>query len=343
MPNKKDSLDVIISKFERKQRTLIEKTMAQIMKLFDDRVTGIAFVYAKRQLISNTFLPKDIKQAIDRLTNTVNAKVRDIIINSIRLSFINSNEKNNEIQAKVASAGRRVPPGTAIKIALGLNPKDNNELRTAVNAFIKRKTKGLGLSKQIWKLSPSFKKAVNDTMIEGLKKGTPARELAKDLRKNLRNDDFIEKPGKGVYGSPQKNAQRVARNEINIAYANADYERWQTEWFIIGIEVKLSLRHPVFDICDSMKGKYPKDFHFILWHPNCLCIAIPLLAPREIRDQYMDFKLGLRDSPPDVPYIKTIPPAAISWMNKNAERVNGWKNKPYWLAANKSKVGKYFN
>jgi len=28
-------------------------------------------------------------------------------------------------------------------------------------------------------------------------------------------------------------------------------------------------------------GKYPKDFEFLAWHPNCMCNAIPILQSEE--------------------------------------------------------------
>lgn len=334
------TLEQIIKDFEKRQDNLITKVMAQIMDLFDEKVTTIAFLYAQRKLIGNRFLPKDVRETIQRITNTVNARTKDIIINGIRLSFRNSDEKNNVIETQVAYNGRKIPPGRRTR-TIAAAPGRKGVI-TAVDEFIKRKNQGLNLSDRVFKTSSTFKKAVNDTLIEGLKKGTSARELAKDLRKNLRNNVFTEHPGQGVYKSPQKNAMRLSRSEINLAYANADFERWQLIDSIIGIEVRLSNSHPKYDICDSMIGKYPKDFHFVKWHPQCLCIAVPILAPQDVRDQIMDYKLGLIDKPPAINYIKTLPKSATGWMQENAERVKGWSNKPYWLTANKQKIGKYF-
>ena len=31
------------------------------------------------------------------------------------------------------------------------------------------------------------------------------------------------------------------------------------------------------DICDHMKGEYPKDFKFTGWHPNCRCVIHPII------------------------------------------------------------------
>jgi hypothetical protein len=350
---RKYSLQDIINAYETRQLGIVNSVIREIMKLMDDEVTGLAFLYAKRRLIGNRFLPKDIRQTIERISNTVNAKARNIIINGIKRSWSLSEKKNDEIEKKTMGSGRRPPPGKKLKVAPGSGGKPKGTI-TAVDEYIKRKTEGLGLSKRIWKLAPSFKKAVNDTMIEGLKKGTPSKKgfavgdgitergLGDLLRKNLRHNKFTENPGRGIYKDPQRNAERVARSEVNMAYANADFQRWQTQWFVIGIQVNLSNNHPKYDICDSMAGKYPKTFHFIKWHPNCLCVAIPVLADQKTRDEMMEYQLGLRDEPPKVAYITTMPPAAIVWMKKNATRVKGWSNQPYWLKANMKAVGKYF-
>ena len=76
-------------------------------------------------------------------------------------------------------------------------------------------------------------------------------------------------PGIGVYRSSYRNAQRLARTETNIAYRSSDWERIQNFDFVTGIEIKLSNNHPEPDICDDLKGIYPKWFKWTGWHPNC--------------------------------------------------------------------------
>ena len=77
-------------------------------------------------------------------------------------------------------------------------------------------------------------------------------------------------PGRGVYRSSARNAQRLARTEINMAYRKAEQERWKSFDFVVGYEVKITQngKH-VEDICDCLKGKYRKDFKFMGWHPSC--------------------------------------------------------------------------
>lgn len=77
-------------------------------------------------------------------------------------------------------------------------------------------------------------------------------------------------PRRGVYRSSARNAQRLARTEINMAYRAAEQERWKSFDFVVGYEVKITQngKH-VEDICDCLKGKYRKDFKFMGWHPQC--------------------------------------------------------------------------
>lgn len=57
---------------------------------------------------------------------------------------------------------------------------------------------------------------------------------------------------------------------------------------MVGIEIKLSNNHPVSDICDDLKGVYPKTFRWKGWHPNCRCYQVPVLAKQEELDEMLD-------------------------------------------------------
>lgn len=336
--NTKIIIEDLIKKYELRQDRLIRRTLVQIMLLFDQKATEVAFLYAARKLVGNRFLPRDIRETIERMMLQVNSKVRDLFISSIRVSFQNAEEKNDIIEQQVASNGRRVPPKIRTKVAAASSGPRG--LITAVDEFLKRKNQGLNLSERVFKLSNSYKKAITDTLIDGLGKGTSAREMATDLRNSLRFNKFQEHPGRGVYRSPMKNAMRLSRNEINLAYSSADYERWKLIESVVGIEVKLSNRHPKYDMCDELKGRYPKDFKFSMWHVNCLCIAVPILADQKTRDEIMDYKLGLIDKKPELSKVNDIPDSAKNWIRNNAERVEGWSSRPYWWGNNKTTVGK---
>ena len=123
-----------------------------------------------------------------------------------------------------------------------------------------------------------------------------------------------------------KNAMRLARTEINMAYRTADYERWKNMDFVLGIEIQLSGAHPEYDICDILQGKYPKSFKFTGWHPHCLCFAIPILMTEE---QFFNDEKAEE--------IKDLPQNFKDWLEFHKDEINKAKEKgklPYFLRDN---------
>lgn len=152
-------------------------------------------------------------------------------------------------------------------------------------------------------------------------------------------------PGKGVYRSSARNAQRLARTETNIAYRTADYERWQQLDFVVGIEIKLSNNHPHVDICDDLKGIYPKTFKWTGWHPNCRCYCVPVMASQDKVDEMLD-KILDGESPADVDCpneVKDMPDVFQSWAKENKERIENANTLPYFIRDNKAAVDEILN
>lgn len=150
-------------------------------------------------------------------------------------------------------------------------------------------------------------------------------------------------PGRGVYRSSARNAQRLARTETNIAYRTADFERWAQLDFVVGIEIKLSNNHPVSDICDDLKGVYPKTFRWKGWHPNCRCYQVPVLAKQEELDEMLD-KILDGDNPATVECeekVKELPSQFTGWMQANEQRIKDATEKgtlPYFLRDNEKVI-----
>ena len=149
-------------------------------------------------------------------------------------------------------------------------------------------------------------------------------------------------PGRGVYRSSYRNAQRLARTETNIAYRTADYERWQQLDFIVGVEIRLSKNHPNADICDDLAGKYPKEFKWTGWHPNCRCYLIPILAGQDDMDKMIEKILaGEDDEIISEQQINDYPQEFNSWIKSNKDRIDEAKAKgtlPYFIKDNKTAV-----
>lgn len=154
-------------------------------------------------------------------------------------------------------------------------------------------------------------------------------------------------PGQGVYRSSYRNAQRLARSETNIAYRSADYERWAQLDFVVGVEIKLSNNHPEPDICDQLKGIYPKDFKWTGWHPNCRCYMVPVLATAEDLDEMLD-KIMDGEEPGNLSVdpsneVTEAPETFKKWLEdpKTQERMEKAEEKgtlPYFIRDNKDMV-----
>lgn len=213
--------------------------------------------------------------------------------------------------------------------------QSNND---ALKAFQQRKENGLGLSERLWNQSKNYKEEMEYAISSAVEKGTSAVKLSKRLSKYLQDfpslkHDYKEKFGKAVKCQDcEYRSIRLARSEINMAYRTAEQERWKQFDFVLGYEVKLTQngRH-VPDICDDLAGKYPKDFKFMGWHPNCMCYVIPIL---KTEDQFWNDE--------DAPEIVEPPKNFTDWLESNAERIdkaaeNG--SLPYWYTDN----AKYVN
>ena len=228
----------------------------------------------------------------------------------------------------------------------------------ALDAFQKRKVEGLGLSDRVWNITEQFKEEMELALDIALGEGKSAAALSRDVRKLLREPNKLFRrvrdkhgvlrlskaakayhPGQGVYRSSYKNAMRLASTENNMAYRTSDHERWQQLDFVIGFEIRLSNNHPVYDICDELKGNYPKDFKYVGWHPLCRCYAVAILPPQEQFLERQRKKLAGEDVSGFKfdGEVKDVPDNFKGWLERNRERVKHHSNVPYFIKDN----GKY--
>ena len=234
----------------------------------------------------------------------------------------------------------------------------------ALAAFQQRKVNGLGLSDRVWNLTDRFKTELELALDVGIGEGRSAQQISRDVRGYLNQPDKLFRrvrdkhgnlklskaaaayhPGQGVYRSSYKNALRMARTEVNMAYHAADYESWIDNPLVIGIEVILSNNHtcngkPFVDICDYLKGKYPKAFKFTGWHPQCRCIAIPVTPSKDEVIEYVKAQIAGKDVSnwKFKGEVKDMPKTFTGWMKENAERVERMKSKPYFITDNEEWV-----
>lgn len=131
-----------------------------------------------------------------------------------------------------------------------------------------------------------------------------------------------------------------------MAYRTADHLRWQQMDFVVGIEIKLSNNHtvngmPLTDICDTLKGRYPKDFKFVGWHPHCRCHVVTVLKTEE--EMMHDTQRILNGEQPQkgsVNTIKSVPSAFKDWVEEQSDRIEKGGKLPYFIADNRKRVNK---
>lgn len=228
----------------------------------------------------------------------------------------------------------------------------------ALRAFQSRKVEGLSLSRRVWNHTHHFKNEMEMALDVAIADGRSAQELSRDVRKYLEEPDMLFRrvrdvrgqlhlsknaalyhPGQGKYRSSYKNAMRMARTETNMAYREADFERWQSLDFIVGMEIKRS-NHP-YDCptCGPLAGTYPKQFKFRGWHPQCRCYAVAVLATAAERDRMAEMILNGQDpgSLLSANVVDHMPGNYTSWILQNEDRLLRAKSLPYFIKDNYSK------
>ena len=294
-----------------------------------------------------------IKKQIDALMATMAADIEMTVTDGVRAEWDLANAKNDALVNSVL--------GDAASLA-----RYHRTHEDALNAFLERKQNGMGLSDRVWRYTNQFKDEIEMGLDLGIREGQSAATIARSIQQYLKYPDMLFRrvkdehgvfqlskraaafhPGQGVYRSSYKNALRLAATETNIAYRSADHERIQDLDFIVGIEIHLSNNHtvlnhkkervPLFDICDELQGRYPKEFKFVGWHPNCRCIQTNILKTKAELDAD-DERLKRGEQPSDSSTsenaVTEMPDGFKQWMEDNAERLESAKSMPYFIRDN---------
>lgn len=232
-----------------------------------------------------------------------------------------------------------------------------NRNKKAMDAFFSRTRQdgGLNLSQRIWKYDGQFRQDMELAVDCCLGEGMSANRMATIVKEFLQDPDKLFRrvrdkrgelvlsknaksyhPGAGQYRSSYRNAQRFTRSETNIAYRTADFERWSQLDFVVGIEIRVSDNHSERDICDKLAGRYPKDFKFVGWHPNCWCHAVAILASDEEISTLTDMILLGEDISKfqSKVEVKRPPKAFVIWIHNNQKRINDAASLPYFIRDN---------
>ena len=206
----------------------------------------------------------------------------------------------------------------------------------ALKAFQERKINGMGLSANLWNQAANYREELEYAISSAVQKGTSAVTLSKRLSKYLKDFPKLQKEYKQKFGKAvechdcEYRSIRLARSEINMSYRTSEQTRWQQMDFVVGYEIKLSAKHPHHDVCDSLAGKYPKDFKWTGWHPNDMCYVVPILNTEE------EF---WSDSTTSANEVKDVPEGFKKWIETNDKRVVDAKKRgtlPYFVKDNPS-------
>lgn len=346
---------------EHKKRT--ERYALLIQQIFD-RVAQDA---ARRAAIVGVDVTKPFsfadytstREAMAKLQAQLMAEMTGIIMSGTSAEWKESNLVQDLVAKKVLTAYTGTSKhGEEYSRYFQTNPD-------ALKAFQERKDEGMNLSSRVWKLSEQYKAELEESITAAIAPGMPAMELAAEVKKYLKEPDkrfrrIKEKqedgtikyhlsknakayhPGQGIYRSSARNAQRLARTEINMAYRTAEQTRWQQFDFVVGYEVKTTQNGMhVEDICDQLAGKYPKDFVFKGWHPQCMCFTIPILKTE--KEFWAD---DSENSTESVNEVTDVPQGFKDWIADNQERIEKAEERgklTYFIKDNKETVDDVLN
>ncbi|MBO8460129.1 MAG: hypothetical protein IAA73_07350 [Bacteroidetes bacterium] len=289
----------------------------------------------------------DYPETKKKLSDIQKRFVRDIqaaIYNGTSEEWKNSNEVQDLLANSVLKAYDAIVDREKYKVLYQTNSD-------ALKAFQNRKDKGFNISEKLWNQSVVYKKELEDAISCAIEKGYSAVTLSKRISKYLNDFPSLQKDYKERFGTASKamdceyRSLRLAASEINMAYRNAENERWKQMDFVVGFEIKLSGNHtlngkPFRDICDELAGKYPKDFVWSGWHPLCRCYKIPILKTEE---EFWEWDGRSEVSGDSVNSVNDVPEQFKKWVLNNEKRIKEASKRgtlPYFLFDNQSSYKK---
>ncbi len=341
-----------LNKYDKKHQNNINDRARKVRRIIEDaRKKAVQIAAASEYDGSGEFHYGDYPSAseqMDELMYDTSARLADNIKKGNETSWMLSAAK---AAALIAWAGKYIHLPKAITekatapMEKELGQFNARKVETAIPASSKRIK--LNLSSRVWNLSGQFKQEMELAVEAAMQKGMSAADLAREVKKYLNTPDNLFRrvrdksgtlrlskaakvyhPGTGVYRSSYMNALRMTVTEINMAYREVDYQRWQRIPFIKGIVIKVSKTNHVPDICDELAGVYPKDFKFLGWHPFCRCHAEPIL-PTDDEFKEWDGKSPIGGM------VKDVPQQFKQWVKANKGRISRAKSMPYFLKDNR--------
>ena len=354
-----------MNKYEARHIRNVEAYKREVQKIFDEATKealrmGIRFDADTGKPFSFDDYP-ETKRKFEALMAKMHQRIMAVVRNGV----------DAEYELAKDSAGAQIrsvfPALSATQISEQLRRLANSNAKAA---FEQRRKRGLGLSDKVWQYTGQYKQELEMALDIGIGEGKSAQALSREVRRYLKQPNMLFRkvrdkygvlhlskrakayhPGRGVYRSSAKNALRMVATETNIAYRSADYLNTKASPWIVGIRIVLSNNHtckdsqgvaqPFTDICDKLAGRYPKDFKFTGWHPNCRC-HIEYIHKTDAEVE-RDTKRMLRGEKPieaheSKNYVGELPKSFKDWYDGNKERISRSKTTPYFIEDNKKLI-----
>ena len=330
IPNQKKAYGALNSRLSR--------YLARVQSIYDDLCRQTARIvddtaYDGTEAFRFEDYP-DVAQMVDDLKSEFFGQMRGLIYSGTSEEWKQSNMMQDLLAKKVLKYYDAQIDGQRERVYFQSNSD-------ALRAFQNRTEHGMNLSAKIWNQSDNYVQEMEYAISSAIEKGMSAVTLSKRLSQYLNNfeslkADYEEKYGRAVECTDcEYRSIRLARSEINMAYRNAEQARWRQFDFIQGYEIKMSGSHPKPDICDVLAGKYPKDFQFTGWHPNCMCYCVPIVMAE---DDYWKMREGKAiESEP----VTDVPESMKQWIADNQQKIQAAELRdtlPYWLRDNDYKT-----
>lgn len=347
--------------FDNRHYKTTEQYVAAVDALYGRATIEIAYAASKGAYNPDKPFSFDdyprTKAKAESIINDLASKVTAIVQTGSRKQWLFACKKNDEFVASILDTS---------KVGKTDLKKMQDRNLDAMQTFQGRKLDGMNLSQRVWKYTEQYKAQIELGLDVGLGEGRSAQQLSKDLRQNLQDPDRLFRrvrdkrgnlqlskaakafhPGIGVYRSSAKNAARLTRSEINMAYRESDWLRWQQLDFVIGFEVQRSNHEPQCKctVCERLVGRYPKYFKFKGWHPQCMCFATPIMEDFFSKSRSDDRVNRLKAALKGTEYKKYVSPETVTdvpdgfkdWVAEKADEQNKWKSTPYFIKDNFTK------
>lgn len=345
----------------RKQEELVKLIRKTILQFYQSGIS-IPEITKAINAGNNSFTiqgNKLIEKAFARRIKTFNKSMEVIVVNAIHENWKYANDDHWEKMKTIFSKDLKVLQqiDELRQRAEKYHVNRSNEARD----YYLQKRNGLSLSDRVWKIGNQIPVEIDIMVQNAIKKGQSAQDLAAELKRYLNEPEKLFRrvrnpktgrlewskaakeyhPGQGVYRSSYKNAMRLARTETNIAYRYAEWQSFQNNFLIKAFEIRLSNSGNHCPVCERLAGVYPKWFLWTGWHPQCMCVMVPVqISHSELLERFKLRREGRLDEWKPA-YLNELPENFTEYLQENKERILSANSVPYWLEDNWGKLNNF--